>query len=227
MYTVVLSGVAQGSVLGPLLFLIMLVDIDLNITEASIKSFADDTRALKSISNASDITALEETLKLIYKWASDNNLVFNDCKFELIQYGCNKDLQLLADYKSSTGISIEKVDSVSDLGVCMSNDATFRNHIDDICASARRSVSWICRTFKSRSVLTMATTWKSLVLPKLEYCSQLWSPCMKRDIQKIELVQRDFVRKIKLNSPSLSYWDTLKYLNLYLLERRRERYRII
>ena len=98
--------------------------------------------------------------------------------------------------------------------------------MDDICASAQRTVSWICRTFKSRSTLTMLTSWKALVLPKLEYCSQLWSPCIKRDIQKVELIQRNFVRKIKVNC-HLTYWESLKYFKLYSLERRRERYRII
>lgn len=222
----VLSGVAQGSVLGPLLFLIMMIDIDSTITDVSIKSFADDTRVLKSVSGPSDTAIMEESLNLIYQWAADNNLSFNDSKFEFIQYGCNKDLQLSTDYKSSAGVQIEKKEGVSDLGVYMSQDASFKSHIDNICASAQRTVSWICRTFRSRSALSMLTTWKSLVRPKLEYCSQLWSPSAKSDIQKLELVQRDFVRKIKVNS-HLNYWETLKHLHLYSLERRRERYRII
>ena len=147
----------------------------------------------------------------------------------MLQYGNDKDLQLLSNYNSSSGIAIEKAESVSDLGVCMikmAQDGTFSSHIDDICNSARKTVSWICRTFRSRSVITMCTTWKSLVLPKLEYCSQLWCPIAKSDIQKLELVQRNFVRKIKFNS-HLNYWELLKCLKLYSLQRRRERYRII
>ena len=92
--------------------------------------------------------------------------------------------------------------------------------------STNKVVSWIYRSFKSRSQLTMLTLWKSVVLPKLEYCSQLWSPASKGDILKLELIQRQFVRKIKLN-PNFDYWDRLSALNLYSLERRRERYRII
>ena len=223
---IVLSGVAQGSVLGPLLFLIMLIDIDSNVTGCSVRSFADDTRLLKPVSSPTDINVMNGSLKTIYTWAASNNLSFNDTKFELIQYGADKDLQKLSDYKSSSGKSIDQADNVKDLGVCMSNDATFKTHINNICITARKCVSWICRTFKSRSAVTMLTCWKTLVLPKLEYCSQLWSPCAKGDIQKIELIQRDFVRKIAVRSP-LNYWDTLKHFNLYSLERRRERYRII
>ena len=72
----------------------------------------------------------------------------------------------------------------------------------------------------------MILLWKSLVLSKLDYCSQLWSPLAKGDIQKLEMVQRSFIRKID-GVRNLSYWDQLKKLKLYSLERRRERYMIV
>ena len=106
---------------------------------------------------------------------------------------------------------------VSDLGVCMCQDGHFKIHIHDICISARKTVSWICRTFKSRSVATMSTAWKSLVLPKLEYCSQLWCPIAKGDIQKLKLIQRNLVRKMNFNS-HFDYWEILSILNMYSLQ---------
>ena len=72
----------------------------------------------------------------------------------------------------------------------------------------------------------MLTLWESLVQSRLEYCSQLWSPTQTGDIQAIEMVQRSFIRKIS-GCGHLNYWQQLKYLKLYSLERRRERYRII
>ena len=72
----------------------------------------------------------------------------------------------------------------------------------------------------------MLTTWKSLVLPILDYCSQLWSPQNKGDIQMIEDIQKSFTRKIFFHGRE-DYWDRLQSLRLYSLERRRERYRII
>ena len=86
--------------------------------------------------------------------------------------------------------------------------------------------AWILRTFKSRSPDLMLTTWKSLVLPILDYCSQLWSPQWKGDIQQIEEIQKSFTRKIPLPGRE-NYWSRLNSLHLYSLERRRERYRII
>ena len=86
--------------------------------------------------------------------------------------------------------------------------------------------AWILRTFKSRSPDLMLTTWKSLVLPILDYCSQLWCPQRKGDIQQIEEIQKSFIRKIPLPGRE-DYWNRLSSLRLYSLERRRERYRII
>ena len=108
----------------------------------------------------------------------------------------------------------------------MSADGSFKQHIQNICNSANHMCSWILRTFQSRSPELMLTLWKSLVLPILDYCSQLWSPSKIGQIKQIENVQKMFSRKIKLPSQQ-DYWDRLKSLNLYSLERRRERYRII
>jgi len=72
----------------------------------------------------------------------------------------------------------------------------------------------------------MTTLWKSLIIPHLDYCSQLWNPQEKGLIQEIEAVQRSFTRQI-IDVKSLSYWERLKDLGMYSLQRRRERYIII
>ena len=72
----------------------------------------------------------------------------------------------------------------------------------------------------------MLTLWKSLVIPILDYCSQLWSPSKVGEIQQIEEIQKAFTRKIRYNTKR-DYWERLKHYHLYSLQRRRERYRII
>ena len=84
----------------------------------------------------------------------------------------------------------------------------------------------ILRTFKSRDPDLMITLWKSVVIPTLEYCSQLWSPTKKGDISRLEVLQRKFLRKIS-GTYGLNYWERLKKFNIFSLQRRRERYRII
>ena len=115
---------------------------------------------------------------------------------------------------------------VRDLGVTMSSDGSFAEHIKNICQSAKNMCSWILRTFSDRSHDLMLTTWKSLVIPIVDYCSQLWCPLKKGDIQMIEALQKSFTRKIASRGKE-DYWERLSSLHLYSLERRRERYRII
>ena len=222
----VISGVPQGSVLGPLLFLVLISDIDADVVFSFISSFADDTRVSKGVSGVTDTSSLQTDLEAIYQWAIDNNMMFNNLKFELIRRGSDSTLKLCTSYTSSDGTIINDKDHVKDLGVTMSSDCTFQEHINKICQSARNMCSWILRTFTSRSPDLMLTTWKSLVLPILDYCSQLWSPTSKGQIQQLEEIQKSFTRKIHAACRE-DYWSRLSSLRLYSLERRRERYRII
>ena len=85
--SLVKSGVPQGSVIGPLLFLVLIADIDAKMLNAVVSSFADDTKASKDISSRKDATDLQDDLDRIYQWAVDNNMQFNDLKFELLRLG--------------------------------------------------------------------------------------------------------------------------------------------
>ena len=222
----VISGVPQGSVIGPLLFLVLISDIDANIALSFLSSFADDTRLSRAVAGVTDASALQTDMEAVYQWAKDNNMTFNDLKFEMLRFGPDTTLKICTNYTSPDGAIINSKDHVKDLGVTVSADGTFREHINKICLSAKNMCAWILRTFKSRSPDLMLTTWKSLVLPILDYCSQLWSPQRKGDIQQIEEIQKSFTRKIPLPGRE-NYWSRLNSLHLYSLERRRERYRII
>ena len=109
----------------------------------------------------------------------------------------------------------------------MSDDCTFSEHIKNTCQVVNDLSSWSLRTFNNRSPELMLTLWKQLIMPKADYCSQLWNPQhSKSDIQDMEMLQRAFIRRIE-GMANLSYWEQLKKLKLYSLERRRERYLIL
>ena len=92
-------------------------DIDSNIVESFLSSFADDTRIGKSVINEEDTTILQDDLNKVYEWASANNIFFNNNKFELLHYGLNTELKDVTGYVSSDGSSIESKLHVKDLGV--------------------------------------------------------------------------------------------------------------
>ena len=151
---------------------------------------------------------------------------FNSKKFECIRYGPQNTSATARKYTSNDGSSIKEVEHVRDLGIIMSRDGTFREHITNVTESARSLCGWVLRTFRTRDKLPMLTLWKSLIRSKLEYCCQLWCPSRKGDIQMLEQIQRNYIRKIR-GTERLNYWEQLQALGMHSLERRRERYLII
>lgn len=225
----VISGVPQGSVLGPFLFLVLIGDIDGEVVSSFLSSFADDTRIGHHITGDEDAQQLQADLEKVYKWAKNNNMEFNAEKFDLLRYKANQHNQgpaSLIGYKSSSGTPISEKEHISDLGINLSSDTTFKHHIDKKISAMKSKVSWILRTFRTRADLPMLTLWKQLVLSEHDYCCQIWSPTKAGEIQALEAVQKSFIRRIN-GIQELSYWEQLKSLKLYSLQRRRERYIII
>jgi len=221
----VLSSVPQGTVLGPILFLILLIDIDVNIY-SNVSSFADDTRISHGITSEEDVAQLQSDLQIVYEWQQENNMLFNEKKFELLRYGKNQDIKDTTNYTGPLKNQIGEKQCVRDLGIMINNTLTFTDHITKVCNKANQMCGWIQRTFKTRNQEMMRTLWNSLVQPHLDYCSQLWAPHKIGEMQQVEAVQRKYTSKI----PALSkynYWDRIKLLKLNSQERRMERYRII
>ena len=222
----VVSSVPQGTVLAPLLFLILISDIDKDVMHSLVSSFADDTRISRKIADIGDTAILQQDLNQILHWAEENNMDFNEEKFQLIRYGDNKDIQLESSYSTASNLIIPQASSVKDLGVIMSDDLNFSLHHLKKIEIARKLSGWALRVFRTRDETPMLTLFKSLILPHLEYCCILTSPSKVGEISDLESVQRSFTSKIA-SVKHMNYWDRLKSLKLYSLERRRERYIII
>ena len=150
-------------------------------------------------------------------------MTFNEDKFIHMRYGTGIDLP---NYHGPIGTSIEMCTEVEDLGVTMCNDYKFESHIDQIVKKSRSQIGWMMRVFETREERCLLTLFKSLILPHLEYCCQLWSPKTIGLIRKIESVQRNFTFRIR-GLQQKNYWQRLQHLKLYSLERRRERYMVI
>ena len=153
---------------------------------------------------------------------------FNSDKFECLRYWPDPSLAPVHQYLAPDKKHIEVKSDLRDLGVQLSNNLSFSVHIENTITAASKLVGWGLRTFHGRSRKVMLTLLKSLVQPKLDYCSQLWSPADQLSINKLESVQQNLVSRIKDSKlDSLNYWEKLKELRLYSQQRRRERYMII
>jgi len=118
------------------------------------------------------------------------------------------------------------VETVRDLGVVCGSDGGFTAHVNVTVKKARQKMGLILHMFATRSQECMLTLWRSLVIPVTEYASQVWHPVAVGDIQRMEALQRTFTSKIA-TVRHLNYYERLRALGLYSLERRRERYMII
>ena len=130
------------------------------------------------------------------------------------------------EYFDPEGHLIKSVATVRDLGVEIDNDGKFTTQIENSAKKGAQYAGWILRVFNTRQPLAMITLYKALVVPHLEYCCQLWSPTNLGRIRRLESVQRSLTAKI-WGLADINYWERLKILNMFSLERRRERYLIV
>ena len=230
----ILSGVPQGTVLGPLLFILFINDLELCVTSSTVGFFADDTRISKQIGSLGDCKLLQEDLDSVVRWSRSNNMQLHEQKSELVVHK-HKPGDLLQElpfspltmsYTSSAGEALYPSESIRDLGVIISHDLSWSRHICETVTKARSVASWVLSVFKTRNKDVMLTLYKSLVRSILEFNSPVWNPIKIGEIQAIEGVQKTFTSRISALKND-DYWKRLKEMSLMSLQRRRERYIIL
>ena len=127
----------------------------------------------------------------------------------IVRYGTNAKLKENTSYFTG-GMQeiIEQVSSVKDLGVTLTDDAKFEEHIENVTRKARQKCGWLMRSFYSREDQFLKHMFNTLVQPFVDYCSQLWSPPEGQYLDKVESVLRNFTSKIPAVK-NLIYWDML------------------
>ena len=209
------SGVPQGSILGPLLFLVYINDLPDAITSCNIFLFADDTKCCQSIKTLSDCSRLQHCVDVLQDWSIKWNLHFNDSKCMLVQF--RKPCNTIVSHSYKIGDhTIATRDSHRDLGIILQYNLSWADHYDHICSKAYKILGLLRRSFfMSHSKATKRKLYISLVRSQLTYCSQLWRPALIKDIRKLEQIQRRATRYILgTTHPHPDYKQRLIALNL-------------
>lgn len=210
------SGVPQGSVLGPLLFLIFINDLPDGI-KSFLQLFADDVKLLVGPSMQDIVQA---DLDSLTDWEEIWKLKFNVDKCKVLHIGTN---DTKYNYKLNNK-GLDEIVEERDLGVVFNNFFNFSNHVLSIVSKANQKIGWTMRNILSRSAYVIMRVYKTLIRPHLEYCTQAWAPVARHGnwklILKLEGVQRRVTRLIG-DLKNLCYKERLEALGLTtLLERR-------
>ena len=196
----VLSGVPQGSILGPLLFIIFINDIYDRSKHSKISSYADDTKMSKKVRSEADKQLLQQDLDNIYDWTNENMMKFNSDKLEYISFTSSvPDSDYVSPYCTSEGSLIKPVNSTKDLGIVFDRCLTFETHIFVKVAKAKKLCGYIFRTFITRNPEVLMNAYKSLVIPVLEYGCIIWNPSKLYLIRRLEQVQRNFTSRLDMD----------------------------
>lgn len=211
----VISGVPQGSVLGPVLFIVYVNDIsDCIVPNVTVKLFADDTKLYTVISkNIDNCAQLQLCLDSIASWAEHWQLKLSPKKCAVMHITPKRANAAAAAEYTIGCVTLPVVDQFTDLGVSYDNHLCFSSHIDKIVSKASSRARLILKCFCSRDSVLLTRAYCTYVRPLLEFSSVIWSPHTKKDIDRIESVQRKFTKAV-YNLRGCTYEERMLNLGL-------------
>ena len=212
------SGVPQGSVLGPVLFILYINDM-VEVTKSNLKLYADDAKLYRPIVCDQDRQILQEDICQLEDWSTSWMLRFHPSKCKVIRLRAPHP----DNYNYTLGTSVLGWSvAEKDLGIIMDFQLRFREEISQRVKKANSITGVIRRTFHYLDPPTFSRLFSTLVRPHLDYAASVWNPHLKGDIEKIEKVQRRATKQVPMLKHQ-SYAERLKTLQLTTLRYRRHR----
>ena len=218
------SGVPQGSVLGPSMFLFYVNDLSDSLS-SSVRLFADDTIIYLTIQSEDDTNQLQGDLDKLAEWSKAWSMELNTEKCQVITVTRNHTV-VNHQYRLNDTI-LKSVTSAKYLGVTLTSDLTWNTHITNICQKANKSLGFLRRNLQIHSTKLKEMAYKTLVRPLVEYSASVWDPYSDRNIHQLEMVQRRAARYVTNryhNTSSVS--EMLHQLDWEPLAVRRENIRL-
>jgi hypothetical protein len=213
----VTSGVPQGSVLGPVLFLIFIRDLDrATVGGTRVKKFADNTKAANQLRNEADRADLQQTLDNMMDWASKWGMEFNRKKCKVMHFGAANPKHQY----SMGGHILDEITEEKDVGVTVSNNLKPGAHCSRAAKTATVVLGQIGRSFKYRDKKIFPRLYTRYVRPHLEFSSTAWSPWLQKDIDTLEKVQKRAVSMVN-GLTGATYAEKLAEIGLDSLSDRR------
>ncbi|KAK3083817.1 hypothetical protein FSP39_003606 [Pinctada imbricata] len=221
------SGVPQGSVLGPLLFLLFINDLPEAVSRGSVvRMFADDCALYHTIRSETDAIHLQEDLENLQIWERDWMMEFHPKKCQVLNITAKRKI-IHHPYKIH-GHTLEVVDSAKYLGIHIHRNLKWNHHIDQVSKKANNTLAFLRRSLHHCPRSTKIQCYQTLVRPLIEYASVVWDPHTNDNITKIEMVQRRAARMVNSDyRTTSSVTNMLNQLGWPTLQERRAHAKVI
>ncbi|CAM5143004.1 unnamed protein product [Natator depressus] len=213
----VTSGVPQGSVVGPILFNLFINDLEKGVN-SEVAKFADDTKLLKIVKTKADCEELQKDLTKLSDWATKWQMKFNVDECKVMHTGKNDPHYTY----NMMGANLATTNQERELGVIVDSSLKMSTQCTAAVKKVNRMLGIIEKGIENTMENILLPLYKSIVRPHLEYCVQMWSPHLKKDILALEKVQRRATKMIR-GLERVPYEERLKRLGLFSLEKRRLR----
>ena len=221
----VLSGVPQGSVIGPLLFLIYINDLPDEV-KATVRLFADDTMMYMTVSSENDANTLQHDLDKLAAWEEKWMMKFHPQKCSVLRI-TRKKSPYIHNYQLHGHTLLSETNSKY-LGLIINEKLSWNNHIDNVCKKGNSSLAFLRRNLQISQKHIKANAYTALVRPQLEYGAAIWDPYTKIKQNQLEMVQRRAARYVNNDySRHSSVTQMLQKLGWRSLEQRRADIRLI
>ena len=192
----VLSGVPQGTVPRPLLFLAYINDLPEVTKSSNPRIFTDDTLLFRPITNQHDSDLLQQDLTALEEWEKMWQMDFNASKCSVIHILPSKRKHVIDSSYTLHGQTLETVEESKYLGVTISDNLTWTRHTENVTGKGNKTLGFLRRNFKDCTTQVKAATYTTMVRPTLEYATTVWDPYLQKDIKAVEQVQRRAARYV-------------------------------
>lgn len=221
------SGVPQGTVLGPLLFLVFINDLP-DCVSSSIRLYADDALLYRSIKTQDDTEALHQDLTNIQEWERKWLMPFNTEKCEVLRISSKRKNIIASIPYSIHGTALRTVDEAKYLGVTIHRTLKWKSHVNNICKRSNSTLGFLRRNLRKCPPRIKEQAYKTYVRPTLEYSSTVWDPHTIELTTQIEMVQRRAARFVTSDYGQQSSVTTmLQKLKWQTLSERRAHSKVI
>ena len=215
----VLSGVPQGSILGPILFVLFINDLPIGLNSGTnLMLYADDTKIWRAIKSYDDYCSLQEDINCLNNWATLNKMKFHPAKCKVLSIPGKKSNSIFLPvpflrFQFHLGRDpLDYADSEKDLGVIVTQNFRFNDQLAKILSKANQQFGLTKRTCSFvRDVKRRRSLYLTLVRSQFEHCSQIWRPSTKSNLDKLDAFQKKCVKWI-LSEEFVNYHSYETYL---------------